>query len=613
MDANRSLHRIGRQMTDVIDRSAHTFCIPVMGTGYLIDAPLRVARYGISSVISLVDDVLIEQMRRFHSEKEGEPYEEIKNRDEDARARRITAYLDMMDRVVARQVAALQESPFEPGSEITRYFELLPDCPLRDEYEEMLVTDDPDEKLRLQEFLRPRAVPGSIDVNIMSKLDRDVYVGSEKLPPEMSDASAALRGFCNSTVRSSIVFSAGLNPRLYAYAASFDNLYPDGDGNFEKKIILKVSDYKSAAIQGKYLAKRGLWVSEFRIESGLNCGGHAFATRGHLMGPILEEFQDNRDELVDMLHQFYIKGLKRAGHDVPASVPELSVTVQGGIGTAEEDTLLRQRYGVDGTGWGTPFLLVPEVTNVDEEHLEKLVAATDDDVYLSDSSPLGVSFWNLRDSASEQGRRRRIAEGNPGSACSKGYLAVGNTEFTEKPICLASRNYQHRKLKQLEAEDISEEQRDALRKQILVKSCICHDLAGGATVKHEIDPKAEPALCCGPNIVNFGKIASLEEMVGHIYGRLSLLVNPERPHMFIKELSLYVAHLRDETEKLADGLSTKAPEYFNEFRENLLEGIEHYRGLAGEFVSDVKTRFLDELERQLEALEAVALAPVPAQ
>ena len=71
--------------------SVHTFHIPVMGTGYTIDTPLRVARYGISSVISLVDDTLVEQMRRFHSEAHGEPYEEIRNGDEDPRARRISS------------------------------------------------------------------------------------------------------------------------------------------------------------------------------------------------------------------------------------------------------------------------------------------------------------------------------------------------------------------------------------------------------------------------------------------------------------------------------------------------------------------------------------------
>jgi hypothetical protein len=44
-----------------------------MGTSFTVDTPLKVARYGISSVVSLVDDVLVEQMRRFHSERDDEP------------------------------------------------------------------------------------------------------------------------------------------------------------------------------------------------------------------------------------------------------------------------------------------------------------------------------------------------------------------------------------------------------------------------------------------------------------------------------------------------------------------------------------------------------------
>ena len=104
----------------------HTFFIPVMGTGFTIDTPIHIAKYGISSVISLVDDVLIEQVRKVHCKKWGEPYEEIKNRDEDARARRITAYLNLVDRLVQKQVEELQASPFQEGSEITRYYEMLP-------------------------------------------------------------------------------------------------------------------------------------------------------------------------------------------------------------------------------------------------------------------------------------------------------------------------------------------------------------------------------------------------------------------------------------------------------------------------------------------------------
>ncbi|MEA2063092.1 MAG: hypothetical protein U9P14_05290, partial [Gemmatimonadota bacterium] len=109
-----------------------------MGTGFSIDTALKVAKYGISSVISLVDDVLIEQMRKFHSENAGEPYEEVTNQDKDARARRITLYLNLINRLVQRQVQDLKKSPFTQGSDITRYFELLPDIAPKQLYIKML-------------------------------------------------------------------------------------------------------------------------------------------------------------------------------------------------------------------------------------------------------------------------------------------------------------------------------------------------------------------------------------------------------------------------------------------------------------------------------------------
>ena len=37
----------------------HNIHIPVMGTGFSIDTPIRVAQFGISSVISIMDDILI--------------------------------------------------------------------------------------------------------------------------------------------------------------------------------------------------------------------------------------------------------------------------------------------------------------------------------------------------------------------------------------------------------------------------------------------------------------------------------------------------------------------------------------------------------------------------
>ena len=104
-----------------------------------------------------------------------------------------------------------------------------------------------------------------------------------------------------------------MNPRLYGYISNFDDFYPNKNGYIKKKIVLKVSDYRSAIIQGKFLAKKGLWVSEYRIESGLNCGGHAFATDGNLMGPILAEFRDRRKELVDEIYAICSSALKENG------------------------------------------------------------------------------------------------------------------------------------------------------------------------------------------------------------------------------------------------------------------------------------------------------------
>ena len=562
-----------------------------------------IARYGISSTISLVDDTFIEQMRRFHCEQAGEPYKEISRDQDDHRARRITAYLNLIDRLVEKGTDELRASTFEPGSEITRYFELLPDCPLKSSYVQMLGTSDPGEMAHKQEALRRQVLPGSIDVNIMTKLDRNYFKNGQALPREFSDALAALRGYANSTLSSSVVFSAGLNPHLYSYAADFKDFMPDEAGSLKKQIVLKVSDYRSAVVQGKFLAKRGLWVSEYRIESGLNCGGHAFPSKGNLMGPILEEFKQKNEELIGQTHKLYSTALSLRGLSPTPDPHEVRFRVSGGIGTAEEHAFLLNFYGISKVGWGTPFLLVPEVTNVDDEHIEKLINATDDDVCLSASSPLNVPFWNLMTSASEEARRKRISEGRPGSPCPKGHAKIFNTEFTPRPDCIASRSYISKKLPHMGEEGLTEEQFKWIKENVLNKSCICHDLSGGATVKTGIDPEATPSICCGPAIVNFSKIATLEEMAGHIYGRLSLLTSADRPHMFIRELSLNLDYLRGEMEKFSLGVMNTAPKYFREFRDNLAAGIEYYGKLAEQFVEGKRTHFLDDLTKQKEVLE----------
>jgi hypothetical protein len=274
----------------------HTFHIPVMGLGYTIDTPLKVARFGISSVVSIIEDELVERMGEFHCGQSGEPYEPVPSSDPDHRARRVTAYLDLMDRLVKRQVEALRQEPFVTGTDIVKYFGMLPDTsPHREMYKDMMAMAEGHARQAYQDELRRTIRAGSIDVNIMSKIDRTNYnKEGEPLPPEFADAMAAFRGFAKSTLSSSIVLSAGYNPRVYAYIAQFNDFLPDVNGALCKKVILKVSDLRSALIQGKILAKKGVWVSEFRIESGLNCGGHAFATDGILLGPILQEFHDKR-------------------------------------------------------------------------------------------------------------------------------------------------------------------------------------------------------------------------------------------------------------------------------------------------------------------------------
>lgn len=41
----------------------HRFHIPVMGLAFTVDTPVKVARYGISSVVSIIEHNMLEVMR----------------------------------------------------------------------------------------------------------------------------------------------------------------------------------------------------------------------------------------------------------------------------------------------------------------------------------------------------------------------------------------------------------------------------------------------------------------------------------------------------------------------------------------------------------------------
>jgi len=98
-----------------------------MGIGFTIDTPIKVAHLGISSVISLVDDILIEKMRENYCKLNKLFFQPISMQMEDYRAKRITAYLNLVKDIVTEKFNNLKNSDYKPGSELEKYFELLPE------------------------------------------------------------------------------------------------------------------------------------------------------------------------------------------------------------------------------------------------------------------------------------------------------------------------------------------------------------------------------------------------------------------------------------------------------------------------------------------------------
>jgi hypothetical protein len=602
----------------------HSFHIPVMGTGFTIDTPLRVARFGISSVMSLVDDMLIERIRKHYCKVYGLAYEVIVQSHPDARAARITAWLNLVQDVVDAQIDEMRALPFLPGNPDARndkntYFELLPDTSsAKQVYLRWLAAPSP-EKSALEAQLNALILPGSVDVNIMTKLDRLPYDKDGKpMSSEFSDAKAALRGFALSKARGNMTFSAGINPTLYGTLEQFPDFYPSEDGTDPKKgVILKVTDYRSSMIQGRFLAKKGIEVREFRIESALNCGGHAFASDGFLMGPIVQEFRDSRGSFPEMFEPLIEAWYRKKGKPFPETRRNryIDVTAQGGIGNQGEMRRMLDGYGLDATGWGSPFLLVPEVTSLDEHTRKQLEAAGEDDLYQSDASPLGILFNNMRGSSSEVWTHKQIETGRPGSACPKGYL-VSNTEFTEQPICTASKEYQALKLKAMGYETVPPVTTDDPKlRYVYAKQCICDQLGNGALIEMgETAVRAPVSVCPGPNIAYFDRQYTMREMIDHIYGRGPSLVPADRPYMFAKDLRLYVDYYERLVNKhTAFGDPTVA--YLREFKENLESGMRYYEPmLAGAaFEGENLASLAEEIETQSARLEELWLVVAPTE
>ena len=602
-------------------KSPHIIHIPVMGTGFSIDSAIRVAHFGISTVISIIDDLLVEKIRKHYCNEYSLPYSVIPRWAEDGRAKRIGAYLEMVKVIVGKNFKAVQALPFFEKNDKEKYFRMLPENNLlRIEWKKLLEMEPGNSRDEKSAQLTDQMNPGSIDVNIMAKVDRtNMDKKGNPLGEIYSDARSALRGYASTSLESSIIFSAGINQGLYSYMTEFKDFYRNGSGKIKKKIILKVSDFRSALIQGKFLAKKGLEVHEFRIESGLNCGGHAFASNGELLPVLLKEIREKRNHLSVSFRPLIQKHYEKMGWEFPEAVHthEPLITVQGGIGTTGEISRLVKDFGMDQVGIASPFLLVPEATCVDEPTRLKLMGAVENDFYLSGASPLGVPFNNLRNSESQLWTEQQYDSGKPGSPCPKGFLK-SNTEFTEDQICTASCDYQGAKIDEVDMLTPEVDARKSQHEKVILKTCLCDHLGNGALLKLGIARKDElpTAICPGQNTAWFNRDYSLLEMTDHFYGRTVSLVDKVRPHMFAKEIQMYVDYFSNLV-KESDG-STRTLKTLQAFYENMIDGLEYCMEISGakpyidENLDSIKEWVEVEKLRLVEIYNSINFEPTPA-
>ncbi|WP_406539700.1 hypothetical protein [Fibrobacter sp.] len=572
----------------------HKIHIPVMGICYTADTPIRVAHLGITSVISLVDDGLLEEYRMAYAERLGLDL----GSPQATRIGRIRSYLDFIADEVERKFTRLCACRFDGGSDKDLYFLMLPlDSRLRVEYDGIFAKTGL-ARIAAEAALTEKMEPGEIQANIMVGLNHE------------EAAFDAVRGFAASKVAGALVLSAGVNLSVFEEIAKCKDFYRTGTRPPKKKIILKVSDYRSALVQGRYLAKKGLEVYEYRIESGVNCGGHAFFESKKLLLDVVREFVEKRKELFETTCSMIAKfadscdaGDNDATIPVQGILPPPSparITAQGGL-CAPEDIAQVLSLGIDGVGVGTPFLLVPQATSVDKETRRLLVSAKPEDVCISHASPLGIPFVNLQTSTAARICERKIQEYfapeseksgspelKPGFPCRQHYLCQNIPGF-DHPVCMASREYVMHRLAEIDAlekedleackmhpynadveqsqsvvhEKISQEfdslessirrKYDKLRRVTLSRECICRFL--GNAGREEIREKSpslhyqpecvavargsQPArtrepvtICPNPDIGYFDREYTLLEMMQHLYGTGKRLTPKGKPSAF---------------------------------------------------------------------------------
>jgi hypothetical protein len=100
------------------------------------------------------------------------------------------------------------------------------------------------------------------------------------------------------------------------------------------------------------------------------------------------------------------------------------------------------------------------------------------------------------------------------------------------------------------------------------------------------------AVCSRLSITDFDRVYTLKEMVDHIYGRLPVKLPKNRPNLFIRELSLYIAYLKGQLTKKELNVLSIPDKYFDDFTRGLLGGVRYYRQMSSQLASDTRAAFL---------------------
>jgi len=149
--------------------------------------------------------------------------------------------------------------------------------------------------------------------------------------------------------------------------------------------------------------------------------------------------------------------------------------------------------------------------------------------------------------------------------------------------------------------------------KVVDRSCTCVGLGTTALIAHGLETRVEGAgvsICPGPNMAYYDKLISMTDMIGHIYGRKNIISRSDRPHMFVKELNLYIDYLKNKVSEAARTPTEKEQKYLKTFAENLESGINYYFNLFekdGKVIANANTIIREQMEESLTSLKLLKL------